>query len=321
MSEMGFTRREMLQTLAATASGLGLAASGCATGPAPMDGPVKWSTGTQRPMTGVPADACDCHHHVYDARYPWLPAATLKPGDALPAEYRRLQQRLGTTRNVIVQPSSYGTDNRLLVDALAQFSGRARGIAVVNTGVTDAQLKELHAAGVRGVRISLTPPGITTWDMIKPLAARVAPLGWHVQVHAFAADLVAAQDIFADLPCPVVFDHLGRLPQPDGLRHPVAAVIRGLLQRGRAYVKLSGFYFDSKIGAPGYDDSVEVARTYAAEAPERVVWGSDWPHPTEQKKVLPDDAVLLDALARAVPADANRRKVLVDNPTRLYFGS
>lgn len=321
MNELELTRRDVLRTWGAVAAGMGALASGCAAAPDTMREPVKWSSGVQAPRFPLPADACDCHHHLYDDRYPWAAAATLKPGNASVADYRRLQQRLKTTRNVIVQPSSYGTDNRLLVDSLAQFGGRARGVAVVDTGATDAQLRQLHAAGVRGIRISLTPPGITTWSMIKPLAARVAPLGWHVQVHAFAADLLPARDLFADLPCPVVFDHLGRVPQPDALHHPAATMIRDLLQRDRAYVKLSGFYFDSKVGAPGYTDSIELARAYAAEAPERVLWGSDWPHPTEQRKVLPDDAVLLDALALAVGDESKRHQVLVENPTRLYFSS
>ncbi|MEK8052981.1 amidohydrolase family protein [Ideonella sp. DXS22W] len=313
------SRREVLRALGAMAAGAGLLGSGCASRPGMLAEPVKWSTGLQLPRTRVPADACDCHHHIYDRRHPWAPEATLKPGDALVADYRQLQKRIGTSRNVIVQPSSYGTDNRLLMASLAQFGGRARGVAVVNTSVSDDQLRELHAAGVRGIRFNLAPPGTTTLSMVKPLAARIAPLGWHVQVHAPANDLIQMKAVFSDLPCPVVFDHLGRLPQPGALQHPTHAMIRDLIQRDRAYVKLSGFYFESRAGAPGYADSAEVARIYAADAPERVVWGSDWPHPTEQAKTIPDDAALLDALAQAVPSEAARHKLLVDNPTRLYF--
>lgn len=321
MNDRSMGRREALTSLGAmAAAGAGLGASGCASGPQAVPTVVKWSTGTATPATRVPADACDCHHHIYDSRFPWAPEASLKPGDALVADYRALQRRLGTSRNVIVQPSSYGIDNRLLVEALGMFHGRARGIAVVNTSVSDAQLQALHAAGVRGIRFNLAPPGTTTLDMVRPLAARVAPLGWHVQVNAPAADLVAARETWSSLPCPVVFDHLGRVPPSDPLHQPAFQMVRGLLQQGRAYVKLSGFYNETTVGAPGYDDRVEVARAYAAEAPERVLWGSDWPHPTEQKKLIPDDAALLDALGRAVPSEGARRLVLVDNPARLYFG-
>ena len=282
---------------------------------------VKWSVGTERPRLKLPPDATDCHHHIYDTRFPFASQATLRPGEALVSDYRALQKRIGTSRNVIVQPSSYGTDNRLLLEALAQFGARARGIAVVNTGVTDAELKELHKGGVRGIRFNLSPPGTTTLDMVKPLAARVAPMGWHVQVNAPAAFLLDARATWADLPCPVVFDHLAHIPQPDASKHPAFAMVRELLQQGKAWVKLSGFYNDTKIGPPTYADSVQVASTYAREAPERVVWGSDWPHPTEQPDRIPDDAILLDRFGDSVPDESARHRILVENPARLYqFG-
>lgn len=303
-----------------------LGAAGLVAGAAGLDGcaaptPVKWSVGTGLPQTRLPAHACDCHHHIYDSRYPFAPEATLKPGDATVADYRQLQRRIGTTRNVIVQPSSYGTDNRLLVESLAQFGGQARGIAVVNLSVTDAQLQDLHKAGVRGIRFNLAPPGTTTLDMVKPLAARIAPLGWHVQVNAPAPYLLEARATWAGLPVPVVFDHLGRVPQPDAVRHPAFLMVLALMQQGKAYVKLSGFYNESKAGPPTYSDAVEEARAYALAVPGRVLWGSDWPHPTEQPNKIPDDAALLDAFARAVPNEPARSRILVDNPALLYqFG-
>lgn len=313
MDERHMTRRESLRLVGA---GIGAAAlgSGCASG-ADKGVAVRWSAGTQRPQTAIPADACDCHHHIYDSRYAWAPEARLKPGDGTVADYRLFQQRIGTTRNVIVQPSSYGIDNRLLLESLPLFQGRARGVAVVNTGVTDAQLREMHAAGVRGIRFNLAPPGTTTLEMVRPLAARVVSLGWHVQVNAPIDYLLQTKDTWADLPCPVVFDHMAHI---SAVGQPMFAVLRDLLQRGRAYVKLSGFYVETKSGAPGYDDTVAVARVLAAEAPERCVWGSDWPHPTEQTKGVPDDAALVDALARAVPSSAARQKIFVDTPARLY---
>ena len=316
-------RRDALQTLGALAVAAGgIAGTGCAQPPLQPDVAVKYSSGTQRPRTKVPANATDCHHHIYDARFPPTPTATLRPADALIADYRDLQRRIGTSRNVIVQPSTYGVDNRLLVESIAAFGLKTtRGVAVVNTGVTDAELKALHDAGVRGIRFNLAPPGTTTLDMVRPLAARIAPLGWHVQVNAPAAALLEARATWSDLPVQVVFDHLGRVPQPGALNHPAFAMVRDLIQQGRAWVKLSGFYNESKVGPPSYSDSVQVASTYAREGPDRVVWGSDWPHPTEKDKGYPDDANLLDLLAEAVPSEAARQRVLVDNPARLYqFG-
>lgn len=280
--------------------------------------PIKWSAGTELPRTKAPVDACDCHHHIYDSRYPWAPEAILKPGDASISEYRKLQARIGTTRNVIVQPSSYGVDNRLLVASIAAFGDRARGVAVVNAKVTDAELQAFHAAGVRGIRFNLAPPGTTTLEMLAPLAKRIADRGWHVQLNAPARYLLENKDVWFDLPVPVVFDHLGRVPQPGALQNPTFAMVRELLQRDKAYVKLSGFYNESVVGGPSYSDSVALARVYAREAPDRVLWGSDWPHPTEHNKVIPNDAVLLDAMARAVSDTATLKKVLVDNPAKLY---
>jgi len=323
MNPSQHNRRDALQTLGALAvAASGLAGTGCAQPPLPQGVAVKYSSGTQRPRTKVPPNATDCHHHIYDARFPPTPTATLRPADALIADYRELQRRIGTSRNVIVQPSTYGVDNRLLVESIAAFGLKnARGVAVVNTAVTDAELRTLHDAGVRGIRFNLAPPGTTTLDMVRPLAARIAPMGWHVQVNAPAAALLEARSTWGDLPVQVVFDHLGRVPQPGAVNHPTFAMVRELIQQGRAWVKLSGFYNESKLGPPTYADSVLVASTYAKEGPDRVVWGSDWPHPTEKDKGYPDDANLLDLLAQAVPDEAARHRVLVDNPARLYqFG-
>lgn len=282
------TTLKALGVLVASSDGFGLA--GCAQAPAQG---VVWSTGTERTRLTMPANATDCHHHIYDHSYPWAPEATLKPGNATVDDYRLLQKRIGTSRNVIIQPSSYGIDNRLLLASIAQFKGRARGVAVVNTNITREQLDELHRGGVRGIRFNLAPPGTTTLDMVKPLAQRIAPMGWHVQVNAPAAFLLGAKETWSELPCPVVFDHLAHAPQPDPLHHPVFEMVTDLLRAGKAYVKLTGFYMDTGVGPPTYSDSVKVASAYAATAPERVLWGSDWPHPTEQpRNQIPDDALL-----------------------------
>jgi D-galactarolactone isomerase len=308
-----WSRRAVLAALSGGAAGLGAMRGADAQ-------TVKWSSGSERPKTKAPPLATDCHHHIYDARFPADPTATLRPGDATVADYRQLQARLGTTRNVIVQPSTYGVDNRLLLEALGQFGATARGVAVVNDTVADAELKRLHDAGVRGIRFNLAQQGATTVEMIDPLAKRVAPLGWHLQINAPAETILAAKDVWARVPCPVVFDHLAHVPEPDGIRHPVFGLVSGLLQQGKAWVKLSGAYADTKIGPPSYADSSAVAIAYVKAAPERLVWGSDWPHPTE-RDTKPDDALLFDLLADWAPDAALRQRILVDNPARLYgFG-
>jgi D-galactarolactone isomerase len=314
-------RRDVLKALGAIAtSGAGFTMTACANGH--VDEAVRWSTGTARARLRMPADATDCHHHIYDPAWPWAAEATLKPGAARVDDYRKLQQRLGTSRNVIVQPSSYGVDNRLLLASIARFTGGARGVAVVNTSVTDAELKQLHDGGVRGVRFNLAPPGTTTLDMVRPLARRVAPMGWHVQVNAPAQYLVDSRSIWLDLPCPVVFDHLAHVPEPDPLHHAAFLLVTDLMSHGRASVKVSGFYNDTLVGPPSYSDRVLLAAAYAAAAPDRVLWGSDWPHPTEQPlHRIPDDALLADLLQVVIPDESKRNRALVDNPAALYgFG-
>lgn len=268
------------------------------------------------PHSQAPAGAVDCHFHIYDPRFPYATGAVLKPGPATIADYRLLQRRLGTSRCVAVQPSSYGTDNRCLLEALRQFGPAvARGVAVVHPGVPDEELQKMNEAGVRGVRLNLLQTGATTLDMLAPLARRVAALGWHVQVNA-SPDLIAGSaGLFGDLPCPVVFDHFGHtIPAAD--KSPAFAVLVKLLRSGKAWLKLSGAYIDSRAGLPGYADSVPAARAYAAEALSQLVWGTDWPHPTTDSK--PDDAALFDLLTAWVPDEAARSKILVDNPAKLY---
>lgn len=278
---------------------------------------VKWSSGTATPRVAAPKLATDCHHHIYDSRFPVAPQAVLRPGDATVDDYRALQRRIGIARHVIVQPSTYGTDNRCLLDALAQFGAEARGVAVVTPDVTDAELRGMQAAGVRGIRFNLAPAGTTTLAMIAPLSGRVAELGWHMQINMASAQILAAEELWRRLPCPVVFDHLAHLPEPAGPDDTAFAMVARLLQAGRAWVKLSGAYMDTRVGPPGYADRTRVAQAFVREAPERLVWGSDWPHPTE-KTVKPDDAILFDLLAEWAPDVALRERILVDNPAQLY---
>jgi len=282
--------------------------------------PVPNSSGSAPPRGKIPARAADCHLHIYDPRFP-APQG-LAVGQATVAEYRLRQRRLGVSRAVIVTPANYRTDNAVTLDAIAQLGPNARGVAVLHPDVTDAALKTLDAGGIRGIRFTIWNPAtaVTRPEMIEPLAQRVHYLGWHVQIHMLADQIAGHEALWRRLPTPIVFDHLGRLPQPAGIAHPACAVIRRLLDTGRAWVKLTGAYLNTRVGPPGYADTVPIARAYAEAAPERMVWGSDWPHPTEQHK--PDDAALLDLLAAWVPDEAVRRRILVDNPARLYgFGA
>jgi D-galactarolactone isomerase len=280
---------------------------------------AKWSSGTGAPKIKLPPNTSDCHYHIYDARFPVDPGAVMRPGDATVADYRLVQKRLGINRGVIIQPSTYGLDNRLLLEAIEQFGvTSARGVAVVNTGVSGAELRRLHAAGVRGIRFNLVQVGATTLEMVDPLSKRVAELGWHIQINATADQIAAARDVWQRVPCPIVFDHLGRLPQPQGTGHPAFGLICGLLQKGKAWVKLSGFYIDTKVGPPTYADSVAVAMAYVKEAPERLVWGTDWPHPTQKDNEKPDDALLIDLMAEYAPNETVRNRILGENAAQLY---
>jgi len=278
---------------------------------------VKWSAGTEPAKLRAPPNAADCHHHIYDARYPADPKATLRPEDALIEDYRALQRRIGTMRHVVVQPSTYGTDNSCMLDAVAAFGAEARGVAVVNDGVSDAELKRMDALGVRGIRFNLAQAGATTPEMIEPLSKRVNDLGWHIQINAPAPVIMSIMDILERVPSPIVFDHLAHVPEPAGINDPLFARVRALIDKGKTWIKLSGAYQDTKVGPPTYADSSAVARAYVKAAPERMVWGSDWPHPSE-RQVKPDDALLFDLLADWAPDEAVRHRILVENAEALY---
>ncbi len=277
------------------------------------------SSGTEPAKLKAPANACDCHHHIYDtARFP-APEPGAEPNSTV-AEYRLLRRRIGTTRDVVVSPRAYGTDNRVTLDAIAQFGDKARGVAVIHPTVTDAELKSLARGGIRGIRFSLgsnpTTAAVTTIDMIEPLSKRVNDLGWHVQINMDAPQIVAAEDLWMRLPSPIVFDHMAHIPQPMGIKDPSYALIRRLIDKGKTWVKLSITYNDSKDGPPTYADVTRLARAYVQAAPERLVWGSNWPHPNDLKK--PDDALLFDLLGQWAPNAATRHRILVENPETLY---
>jgi D-galactarolactone isomerase len=282
--------------------------------------PVPNSAGTGNPNIRVPKNACDAHLHIYDDRFPQAVDAASGLELATVHQYRLLQKRLGTSRAVIVTPRSYGTDNRVTVDAIAQLGlNNARGVAVLRSDATDQAMDALDRAGIRGIRFSLYTPknAAASFDMVESLANRIHRLGWHLQLHWTADQFVEHAEMLRRLPCPLVLDHMGRLPQPIGLRHPAVTLIEQLLKKGHTWIKLSGAYLDSQVGeANDFNDVDAVARHWIAQAPDRLVWGSDWPHPTEVHK--PDDANMLDRLSVWTQDQDVIAKILVHNPAQLY---
>ncbi len=314
MREPAIGRRTFLTVAAAAVAGTFDAAAGRAQETVPN------TTGTAPAKIKAPANAADCHFHIYDPRFPESnPRPGRNPTNATVSDYRRLQKRTGTTRAVVVQPRNYATDNRVTLDALGQFGASARGVAVVHPTITDAELKRYNDAGIRGIRFSLGGANaVVNWDMVEPLSKRINEFGWHVQFNVEGDDIVAHADLLRRLPSQMVFDHLGHPALPAGTEDPSHAVLRSLLDKGRTWIKLSGAYSNSKAGPPDYPEATKIAQAFVKAAPERLVWGSDWPHPSEQNGTLPDDALLFDLLAVWAPDEATRKRILVDNPENLY---
>jgi len=303
---MTLSRRQFLQATGA----LGAVASVGALADVPF------SKGEAHPRLTPPEGSIDCHMHLYDSRIPAAPGATLLPPDASLEDYRKLQQRLGIRRMVIVTPSTYGTDNRVMLDGLLRSRGDARGVAVVSGAITDAELGELHQAGVRGIRFNLSV-GSQALDGLERLAARVGEMGWNVQVAPGPLLPEVAPRLLA-LPGKVVIDHMGHVPQPEALKSTAFAALVRLLDTDRAWIKLSAPYLRSKTGAPLFEDVGRVASALISHRPERMLWGSDWPHPTLPVEQKPDDALILDLLARWAPKEQTQALILRDNPAQLY---
>ena len=302
------TRRKFVAAGAVTAAGLAQSHSAIAD-------TIPNSSGTEAPKTKAPANACDAHFHIIDPRFPTPESA--KPAGSTFDDYLLHQRRIGTTRAVPVQPKYHRTDHACILDALSRFGKNGRGVGVCHPDVADAELKRLDAGGIRGLRFSVWNPSdtVTTIDMIEPLAKRIADLGWHVQLHMSGDQIVETSALLSRLPCPIVFDHMGRLPPKQGPEHPAFGVIVDLVGKGRAWVKLAGAYLNTEQGPP-YADATRIAQAFVKTAPERLVWGSDWPHVTEKHK--PDDAELFDLLTVWAGNEKIRDAILVDNPARLY---
>lgn len=270
------------------------------------------------PAFTTPAGACDTHMHFYNRRYKASDKAWLFPPDRTVADYRKVQARLGLERTIIVQPVTYGFDNSCTLDALAEIGATARAVVTVPPSIADAELDALWQRGARGLRFHQMRGGVLEWDDLVAMAPRLAGTGYHVQVQCEGGELVEREALIAALPCTVVIDHMGRYAAPLPLEHEAVRALLRLAARDNVFVKISGFYYISATGAPLYEDVWPLARALADTARGRLLWGSDWPHPTKREDEMPDDGELLAFLAACAPTDAERQAILVDTPSALY---
>ena len=271
-----------------------------------------------KPRLAIPPGSCDCHAHIFGPadKYPYTPNRSYTPPEASIEAYQRMLTALGFARAVIVQPSVYGIDNRCTRDAVVASGGKWRGVAVVEPCVTASQLAELHSAGFRGVRINLLFKGGLQLDALEQIARSIHPLDWHVQLLLDGRDLPELADRLQHLPVDFVVDHMGHMPASLGTGHAGFQTLLQLLRGGRCWVKLSGAYRIAAKPQP-YDDAVPFARALVETAPNKLVFGTDWPHPSISVP-MPQDASLLDLLPAWAPDEATRRRILVENPARLY---
>ena len=268
------------------------------------------------PKLVVPPLACDCHMHVYDDRFSVLPSAPFKPPHAPVGAYQAVQRELGLQRVIVVQPIGYGFDNTCTLESMAALGPNARGVVIVPPDVADAELQRLHELGVRGVRFMLLPGGPLGWDALEPMAARIAPLGWNINLQLDGRTLPDHEAVLRRLPCPLVIDHNGKFLEPVAPEHASFRALLGLLDTGRCWVKLSAPYETSKVGPPLYDDVSALSKAMVRANPQRCLWASNWPHPNQ--KTLPESAAMLDLLLEWADDDATRRLILADNPAALY---
>jgi predicted TIM-barrel fold metal-dependent hydrolase len=288
-----------------------------------------------KPNFAVPPNSCDCHVHVFGPvnRFPYVAARSYTPPNASVEELSQLQSDLHLGRVVLVQPSVYGTDNSAHVDAAKRLGPRARIVAVIDETISDDALEALHRAGTRGIRVNLATSGIDdpqrARQKLRSAASRAAGLGWHVQTYTKLSVIAALRDDMAALPTPLVIDHFGGAQGSLGVKQPGFDALLALARSG-TYVKLSAPYRSSTV-RPNFDDVTALAQALIAANPDRMVWGTDWPHPggggaRSEKRTLDeiepffdeDDGNTLNLLLRWAPDPAIRQKILVDNPARLY---
>ena len=291
---------------------------------------LDWYTGPSKPTFKLPAGAVDAHCHVFGPadKFPYAPERKYTPCDASKEQLFALRDHLGFDKNVIVQATCHGTDNRALVDALKASNNKARGVATVNRNVTDAELQEMHAAGVRGTRFNFVKrlADFTPREVLLEIANRIAPLGWHVVIYFEAVDLPELYDFFTALPTTVVVDHMGRpdVSQPvDGPEFEL--FVKMMREHTNIWSKVSCPERLTVSGPPAlngepnpYRDVVPFAKRLVETFPDRVLWGTDWPHPN-LKDHMPDDGLLVDFVPHIATTEQLQKKLLVDNPNRLYW--
>ncbi len=267
-----------------------------------------------------PPKACDAHCHIFGpaSQFPFAKQRAYTPPDSGIDRFEELQERLGLSRAVFVQASCHGTDNSALLHAVRRGNGKYSGVAMIDDDTTDLEIRQLHEAGVRGIRFNFVahlggaPDLDTYWRLIK----RIAPLGWHVALHFDAKDLPNYAQMLDQMPVPYLIDHMARIRVEDGLEQEPFQTLLAMLNDERAWVKLSGVERITASGSPPYSDVVPYIQALIATAPDRVLWGTDWPHPNVQH--MPDDGDLVDLLAAFTADDSVYSRILVENPERLY---
>ena len=269
-----------------------------------------------------PPLACDAHCHVFGpvAKFPYDPQAAYVPADAPFEALQQLHKRLGLERAVIVHASCHGADMRVTLDAIARSGGRYRGTAIIDSSYSEKDLERMHEGGIRAVRFNFVRHlgGRPDMRLFRKTVARLRALDWHLILHLDAQDLIEFEDLFSKLPVPFVIDHMGRVKAADGLEQPPFKTLLGFLKNENAWVKICGAERVSSKGPP-FTDAVPFGRALVEAAPDRVLWGTDWPHPNV--KWMPDDAALVGLFPLMAPDPARQRKILVENPARLYgFG-
>jgi 2-pyrone-4,6-dicarboxylate lactonase len=276
---------------------------------------------THAPKFRPPAGACDAHCHIFGPadRYPYAPERTYTPPDAPLSRFRQLQQTLGLTRAVLVNASCHGRDNRVIVDAIAHSGGQYRGVANADDSFSDGDFERLHAQGFRGVRFNFVKHlgGVPDLGEFQRVLARIRPLGWHLDLHFDAADLLGFDSLLQSLPLPFIIDHMGRVPTAGGLEQaPFRQLLQLARRNERCWVKISGAERISSLGPP-FIDAVPFAQALIAAAPERILWGTDWPHPNIARH-MPNDGDLVELIPLMLPDASLQQRILVDNPHRLY---
>lgn len=271
---------------------------------------------SEKPKLKAPPGACDCHIHIYENGYPLAPTATFKPPPAPVSEYREIQQALGLERVVVVQPTAYGFDNACTLHAMKQLGAGARGVSIIRPETEDSEIERQTRAGVRGVRYFMLPGGVLGWETLDAMAAKIKPFGWYINLQLDGRELPKHMDQLKKLPVPLMIDHTGKFLEPVPPEHEAFRSLLKLLDTGKVWAKVAAPYETSKAGKPHYEDVGALAKALIKANPDRVVWASNWPHPNQNPR--PSSAAMLDLLLEWADSDAARKKILVDNPARLF---